>query len=157
LANYPLVATEEEVRQARKDAEEIHQLDTLDPSIDRRSEEQQVEHKFRGFLGEIVLCRANKWKRNRPHGLLFDAEDPEDGRKIEVKVRSKWFTERIPVKPDSDLAVLLFYEKNEKGEHTFKVVKSFDRFYLQSRGWQIYITKKYWQAQLEGKLIRDLR
>ncbi|HEV2120779.1 MAG TPA: hypothetical protein VGS11_11855 [Candidatus Bathyarchaeia archaeon] len=146
MATYVYCATEEEVRQARREAEEIHQLDTDDTSVERSTERQQIERKFKGFLGELVLSRVNKWKRNRPHVLLFDAEDPEDGRKIDVKVRSKWFTEEIPVKPNSDLAVLLRYFKNEGqhphwnatgqrcneiGHHCFQVVKSFERSYLQ--------------------------
>jgi hypothetical protein len=113
-----------------------------------------------GYLGEKVIARVNGWKRNptieQTAKGLFDCEDLEDGRKIEVKSRSGWNREEIPVKKGADLAMLLYYYVNDKEKHCFQVVKSFDRSYLESHRWSIFIKEKLWEACLKDKLIRDL-
>ncbi len=157
MAIYLYTANEEEVRQAKNEAEEAHGIDVVGaPDVDPRSEELQVRHHFVGFLGEIVICRVNGWKRNRhTRPDLFDAEDSE-GRKIEVKTRTKWSRDEIPVKPGCDLAMLLHYFVDEKRQHCFQVVKSYERHYLESHKWNIFITQEFWEACLKDMLIRNL-
>jgi len=62
--------------------------------------------------------------------------------------------ETIHVKP-CDLAILLWLFVKQRKRYV-QVVNSYERSYLQSRGWSIFIKEKLWDAYLAGKLIRDL-
>ena len=101
-----------------------------------------------------MLCRVNGWKRvYPPQEGLPDAYRP-DGSSVEIKTRTKWSRERIPIKP-CDLAMLLYYFE-DKGQRCLQVVKSYERSYLQSHGWSIFIKEKLWEAYLKDRLIPDL-
>ena len=154
MALYIYTATDQEVEQAQREAEEGYERDVLPEEVDPRSKDRRIRDKFIGNLGELVICRVNKWKRVYPPvDGQPDAYRP-DGSTAEIKTRTRWNRELIPVKP-CDFAILLHHSVKQ-GQHLIQVVSSYDRDYLQGRGWNIFIKEKLWRAYLEDKLIRNL-
>ena len=51
---------------------------------------------------------------------------------------------------------MLLYYFEDKGQRCLQVVKSYERSYLQSHGWSIFIKEKLWEAYLKDRLIPDL-
>jgi hypothetical protein len=152
---YIFVASDQEVQQAQREAERRYEEDLFPEEVDPRKKDTRIRHKFIGYLGEIVLCRTNGWKRNfPPQRNLPDACRP-DGSSVEIKTRSKWSREEIPVKP-CDLAMLLYYFVNEKKQQCFQVVQSYPRDYFLGRNWNIFIKEKLWNAYLKDVLSGDL-
>jgi hypothetical protein len=109
-----------------------------------------------GFLGEIVICRVNGWKRVYPPQNKQPDAYREDGSSVEVKTRTKWSRDEISVKP-CDLAILLYYFVNEKGQRCLQVVKSYERHYLESRNWNIFVKEKLWNVLLKDVTLRSER
>lgn len=146
---YNWVAKEAEKGQADREAREQHEIDTEDPRVDQRSEEEQIQNKYVGLLGEIVACNRNDWKRARTLekiSLPYDAID-DHGLKVEIKTFTKWKREKR-VNPDCDYALLLFHWKDENDEH-FEPIRRFDRSQLEARD-GIFLKWHFWQ-----KLLRD--
>src|SRR2546426_1999986 len=148
MSGWFLRATEEQKDEALRNAVSSHIVDvTDDPKFDNRTEDMQIENKYIGYLGEIVVCKKFGWTRHYPPGTdtfihgYTDATD-KDGRKIEIKTRRGFFpnySEDVMVLhtvEGCDLAFLLFlWEEEGSGETYVVVVKWFEKFFLQNHHW----------------------
>ncbi len=165
MSGWFLRATEEQKDQALRNADSAHVVDvTDDPKFDPRTEDMQIENKYIGFLGELVVCNKFNWIRHFPpghdtfiHGYT-DATD-KDGQKIEIKTRRAFYPNHskdmmVLQVEECDLAVLLFlWEEEGLGESYVVVVKWFNRSFLSTRSWNMWISRSIWKQNLREREV----
>jgi hypothetical protein len=149
---YVTIATQAEVEQAEREAEQPYAKDVVP---DSRDEDRKVRDKFVGYLGEIVYCREMGWKRVYPPQDNGPDAYRADGSRVEIKTRTRWYKATIPIR-ECEIAVLLYHYVDSKKQHCLQLVKTYDPDYLERHKWNIFITRKLWDACLKDVLIRKL-
>jgi hypothetical protein len=168
MSGWFLKATEEEKDQALRNADSAHKVDVIgDSTFDNRTEEQQIENKYIGYLGEIVICKKFGWTRHFPPGLdtwkhgYYDAIDNK-GQNIEIKTRRSFYPNYsedmmvIHTVEGCDLAVLLYlFEEEGSGETYVVMVKRFEKFFLLNHHWDIWISRTIWTENLRERKVPE--
>jgi len=168
MSGWFLRATEEQKDQALRNADSAHKVDVIgDSTFDPRTEEQQIENKYIGYLGEIVVCNKFGWTRHFPPGTntfihgYTDATD-KDGRRIEIKTRRSFYPNYsedmmiLHTVEGCDLAVLLYlFEEEGSGETNVVVVKFFKKFFLSNHSWDMWISRTIWTENLRERGIPE--
>jgi len=166
MSGWFMRATEEQKDQALRNADFAHIVDVIgDYSFDNRTEEQQVENKFIGYLGEIVVCEHFGWTRYFPPGTdtwkhgYYDATDNK-GRNIEIKTRRSFYPNYsedmmvIHTVEDCDLAYLLFLFEDDLETYVV-VVKWFNRSFLSTHSWDMWISRTIWTENLRERRVPE--
>src|SRR5205807_9370366 len=155
VENTIIEAAEEEKDHALRDADFSYRMI---PDFDWRLEETQVEHHYVGFVGELVICRHQGWKRNFPRqsNRIYDAQHPDMRYNVEIKTRRRFWevyeeenikTMKIKVEPDCDMAVLLFLYEDEQLRTYVVPIRYFNNHELLP-DWYLSYTEDDWYRSL---------
>jgi hypothetical protein len=163
MSGWFMRATEEQKDEALRNADSSHKVDVIgNSSFDPRTEEMQIENKWVGYLGEIVVCEHFDWTRHYPPGYkqqYYDSTD-NNGQNIEIKTRRGFYPNYsedmmvIHVENNCDLAVLLFLFEDDLETYVV-VVKWFKKFFLSNHSWDMWISRSIWTENLRERKVPE--